>query len=304
MPVTIRPAILAAGLLFTGTTLDAHVPDLVPPERLWSSWTFEPLILASLTTTTLLYTRGIRRLWVRAGRGRVVSSASVLSFSAGIAVLIVALVSPLDSLGGTLLSAHMAQHGLLAGIAPPLLLMGRPGVVFAWGLQPLWSAATGVATAWRWMAAAGRRLSAPALATAVHGVLLWVWHAPALFNAAVEYHWVHALQHMCFFLPSFFFWRALLDGESARRAHVPMLASFLTFMHTGLLGGLLTMAPAALYPVYFGRTDVWGHTALDDQQIAGLVMWVPLGLPYLAAGVWLASRALTLDPPMSREAQP
>jgi putative membrane protein len=219
----------------------------------------------------------------------------VLSFAAGIATLIAALVSPLDSLGGTLLSAHMAQHGLLAGVAPPMLLMARPRVAVAWGLKPLWNLDPLASRVWRWMTAAARRLSAPALATGLHAVMLWAWHAPALFDAAVASDAVHALQHLCFFVPALFFWQALLDAGSPRRAAIAIVAAFLTFMHTGLLGGLLTMAPQPLYAPYFGRAQVWGLTPLEDQQLAGVLMWIPLGLPYLAVGLWLASRVLTVD---------
>jgi putative membrane protein len=297
-PITV---ITATGVFSASARLAAHVPDVVTPDRLWRSWPFDPLVLFSLALVVWVYARGVRRLWARVGRGRVVSRASVLSFAGGILVLAVALVSPLDALGGTLLSAHMMQHALLAGIAPPLLLMARPGAAFAWGLRPLLSAGPGALAAWRWIIAASHRLSAPALATVVHAVLLWVWHAPSLFNAAVTYDWVHALQHLSFLLPSFLFWRALLDGESPRKAAAPMLAAFLTFMHTGLLGGLITMAPQALYRVYSDRSDAWGLTALGDQQLAGVIMWVPLGLPYLAVGLWLTSRMLALDPPVRGE---
>ncbi len=215
-----------------------------------------------------------------------------LSFAGGLAALIVALISPLDSLGGTLLSAHMAQHGLLAGVAPPLLLMGRPGVAFVWGVSPIFNLNPMTSGLWRTMTAVTHRLSSPLIATLLYGVMIWSWHAPSLFGAAVEYDWVHALQHGSFFVPALLFWRALLDAKSARRAASAMLATFVTFMHTGLLGGLITMAPKAFYPAYFGRTEVWGVTALEDQQIAGLLMWVPLGLPYLAAGLVLVSRVL------------
>lgn len=273
----------------------AHEQALVTPDRLWRAWSFEPLVVASLALTIWLYGRGVARLRNRPTTARAVSRANVLFFSGGIGAIAVALVSPLDSLGGTLLSAHMAQHGLLAGIAPPLLLMSRPGVVMASAMRPLWNAGPQTLSWWRSLIAAARWLSTPAIATVLHAVLLWIWHAPALFGAAVASDWVHTLQHLSFFVPSLFFWQALLDGESPRRAAVAIAAAFLTFMHTGLLGGLLTLAPEPLYPSYFGRTESWGLTPLEDQHLAGLLMWIPMSLPYLAAGVWLASRVLALD---------
>lgn len=267
-----------------------HAPVLVPPERLWSSWSFEPLVLLLLAASSFFYVRGVLHLWASAGRGTGVSYASAVSFAAGELALAVALVSPLDALGGTLLSAHMAQHGILAGIAPPLLLLGRPGVAFAWGLAPVWKSSRAASAAWRGLGRITRALSSPVRATALHGLTIWLWHAPALFNAAVEHEGVHALQHTCFFVPALLFWRALLGGLVDRRAAAAFAAAFVTFMHTGLLGGLVTMAPEPLYAAYLGHTELWGLTALADQQLAGLFMWVPMGLPYLAAGLLLASR--------------
>lgn len=260
----------------------AHAPFLVPPENLWRSWSFEPAVIASLVLSAFVYALGVRRLWASAGRGHGISYARVIAFAAGELALAIALVSPLDDLGGTLLSAHMAQHGVLAGIAPPLLILGRPGVAFAWALK------------WRWAARLLRPFSTPMRAAVLLGVTMWLWHAPALFNAAVSVEWIHALQHTSFLIPALLFWQAMLDDR--HRTAAAFLAAFLTFMHSGLLGGLLTMAPEPLYVAYLGHTELWGLTALQDQQLAGVLMWVPMGVPYLVAGLVLASRFLRLDP--------
>jgi putative membrane protein len=272
----------------------AHVEELVTPEKLWSEWSFEPLILILLASTSWLYSRGVRRLWAKAGRGRGLSVARVLCFAGGQAALIVALVSPLDPLGGTLLSAHMAQHGLLAGVAPPLLVLGRPDAAFAWALSPFWTTGT-LAPVWQSVSRLARALSTPMRATLLYGITMWLWHAPALFDAAVAYDGIHALQHLSFFIPALLFWRGLLHARSVGRAAGAAAAAFMTFMHTGLLGGLITMAPEPLYTAYVGRTESWGLSALADQQLAGLLMWVPLGLPYVAAGLSLGARVFGGD---------
>jgi putative membrane protein len=277
-------------LALLAAPVSAHGPAPVQPEALWVSWNVDPWILIPLVMALWLYGRGVIRLWGRAGRSRGVSHASALSFAAGGAALVVALVSPLDALGGTLLSAHMAQHGLLIGVAPPLLLLGRPGVAFAWALAGARTLRPLASWVWRALWGRGRVLSGPLGAAALHGLMLWLWHVPALFEAAVDHHWLHALEHACFFGSALLFWRAVLDARTGRRAGPALVAAFVTFMHSGLLGGLITMAPHPLYSVYVGRSAVWGLTALDDQQLAGLLMWVPLGLPYLAAGLFLASR--------------
>jgi putative membrane protein len=277
---------------WTAVPIRAHVPGIVTPESFWGAWSLEPLVLVTLGAACWVYARGMRRLWSNAAGGsRAVLGARAWSFAAGLAALILALISPLDALGGTLLSAHMAQHGILAGLAPPLLVTGAPGVAFAWGMSGM-PGMRRLAPVWGLLGRLALTFSTPMRAAVLHGLAMWVWHAPMLFGAAVEHEWVHALQHLSFFLPALLFWRALLGGHSAGHAAAAAAAAFVTFMHTGLLGGLITMAPAPLYPVYAGRTESWGLTALADQHLAGLLMWIPLGAPYIAAGLVLASRVV------------
>jgi putative membrane protein len=295
MPLTLR--ILTRVLLLAALTIApaaAHVEELVTPGGLWSEWSFEPLILLFLAATSWLYGRGVRRLWAKAGRGRGVPFACALSFAGGQAALIVALISPLDALGGTLLSAHMAQHGLLAGVAPPLLVLGRPDAAFAWALTPFWTSG-GLAPVWRLLSRLERALSTPGRATVLLGITMWLWHAPALFGAAVAHDWIHAVQHLSFFIPALLFWRGLFHARSVGRVAGAAAAAFITFMHTGLLGALITTAPEPLYSVYVGRTGSWGLSALADQQLAGLLMWVPMGVPYVAAGLLLGARVFGGD---------
>jgi cytochrome c oxidase assembly factor CtaG len=135
----------------------------------------------------------------------------------------------------------------------------------------------------------------PMRATLLLGITMWLWHAPALFGAAVAYDWVHALQHLSFFVPALLFWRGLIHARPVGRAPGAVAAAFITFMHTGLLGGLITMAPEPLSTAYLGRTESWGLSALADQQLAGLLMWVPLGVPYVAAGLLLGARVFGGD---------
>jgi len=286
-----RTLVLAA---LTIAPARAHVEEIVTPEKLWGEWSLEPFMLILLASTSWLYIRGVRRLWAKAGRGRGVPFARVLCFAGGQAALIIALISPLDSLGGTLLSAHMAQHGLLAGVAPPLLVLGRPDAAFAWALTPFWTTGS-LATVWRSVSRLERALSTPMRATVLYGIAMWLWHAPALFGAAVAHDWVHALQHLSFFVSALLFWRGLLHARSVGRSAGAAAAAFITFMHTGLLGGLITIAPEPLYSAYVGRTESWGLSALADQQLAGLLMWVPLGAPYVAAGLLLGARVFRGD---------
>jgi putative membrane protein len=268
----------------------AHGPDPVPLDALWRAWSFDPLVLGLLVAACWGYGHGVRRLWARAGRWRGIGRMHVLSFVSGLAVVIICLVSPLDGLGSTLLSAHMAQHGLLVTAAPLLLLLGKPGVAFAWALPAGWSRGGIAAVTWRPLARLGRWLSGPFPAATLHGLALWLWHAPGLFDAALEREWLHTLEHASFFGTALLFWQAILDPRSGERIGWALAAAFATLMHGGLLGGLVTMAPRPLYGWYAGRTEPWGLTALEDQQLAGLLMWVPMGIVYFGACLMLAAR--------------
>jgi putative membrane protein len=289
MRVTVLLLALVAGAL----PVMAHGPDPVPPDAFWRAWEFDPLVVVPLLVACWAYGRGVRRLWARAGLWRGIGRRHVLLFVLGQTVVVVALVSPLDRLGGTLLSAHMAQHGLLVTAAPLLLLLGKPGVALAWALPAGWSRGGLAAVAWRPLAKAGLWLSRPFPAATLHGLALWLWHAPALFDAAVEREWLHTLEHASFFGTALLFWRAILDARSGERIGLALAAAFATLMHGGLLGGLITMAPRPLYGSYMERTELWGLTALEDQQLAGLLMWVPMGVVYFGACLVLAARLVT-----------
>jgi putative membrane protein len=271
----------------------AHGPDPVPPDAFWRAWNFDPLVVVPLLVACWAYGRGTRRLWARAGSGRGIGRRHMAAFVLGLGVVVVALISPLDRLGGTLLAAHMMQHGLLVTAAPLLLLLGRPGVAFAWALPAGWSRGGLAAAMWWPLARLGRWLSRPFPAATLHGLALWIWHAPALFDAAVEREWLHTLEHASFFGTALLFWRAILDARSGTRAGTALAAAFATLMHGGLLGGLITMAPRPLYGSYVQRTELWGMTALEDQQLAGLLMWVPMGVVYFGACLTLAARLVT-----------
>lgn len=289
-PIRLSAALLALSL--AAAPAFAHGPAPIQPEAAWRAWSFDPLVLAPLLLTHWLYGRGVLRLWARAGRGRGVGWGNVFAFVLGEIALLAALASPLDALSGTLLSAHMTQHGVLIAVAPPLLLLGRPGAAFGWALPRRWRKAGLAIALWRPLARLGQGLSRPWPAAALHGLALWAWHAPTLFEMAIEQEWLHVLEHAAFFGTGLLFWRATLDGAAGRRVGAALGGAFATLAHGGLLGALITFAPQPLYGWYDGRTALWGLTALEDQQLAGLIMWTPLGAAYLGACLLVASRLL------------
>jgi cytochrome c oxidase assembly factor CtaG len=189
-------------------------------------------------------------------------------------------------MGEVLFSAHMAQHTLLILVAAPLLVLGRPLVAFVWGLPTRWRGGVGsvvrtpaVRASWRW-------LTAPLVAWFLHGIAVWAWHAPSLYSATLTSDWMHALQHTSFLATALLFWWIPVEARRRpRAAGTSLVYLFATAMHTGVLGALLTFAPTLWYPAYAATTMAWGVTPVEDQQIAGLVMWIPGGVVYLAAAL-------------------
>ena len=216
-------------------------------------------------TIAAFYAAGIGRLWRRAGVGRGVGGARVAAFAAGWGALGVALVSPLDAAGETSLAAHMVQHMLLLAVAPPLLLAGLPAAVLPRILPA--RVARGAARVWRAVGGLGA-------AAVAHAIVLWGWHAPAAIAWSLRVDAVHWAMHASFLVAGLWFWHAL--WRSARGG----VAIAVTMAHMGLLAALLTLSPRAWYADY---------PALADQQLAGLIMWVPGSAPYLIGGLVLAA---------------
>jgi len=265
----------------------------VAPHDIWRIWTVEPLVGVALIGSATLYVRGTATLWRRAGAGRAVRPWQAWCFAGGWLALVVALVSPLDALGGALFSAHMVQHEMLMAVAAPLLVLSRPQMASSWALPPRWRVFAGrivrQGTIRRWWLT----LTAPAVATMLHAATLWIWHAPALYAATLRSELVHALQHTSFLAAALLFWWSMI-GPAARRSPplLSMLCLFATTMLTGALGALATFAVHPWYAPYTTTSAAWGVSALEDQQLAGLVMWVPGSLPYILAalavlGGWL-----------------
>src|SRR5919204_4951568 len=258
------------------------------PHDLWTSWDCEPGIVLGLALTAWLYARGVRSLWQTSAAGRGIQPWEAISFGAGWLALGVALISPIHALGRVLFSAHMTQHEILMLVAAPLLVLGRPIVPFLWALPK--TAAVSLA---RWSKTpvwfhTWRTISNPFVAWTIHAIVLWSWHIPALFQATLESEFVHALQHASFLFSALLFWWAVIHGR--RRAlgfGLAVLYMFTTALHSGLLGALLTFANSVWYPAYAERTAAWGLTPLEDQQIGGLIMWIPAGLVYVAAALAL-----------------
>lgn len=226
------------------------------PASLWSTWNLDPVLLALLAGLALL-------VWVRPAIPR----GQRLMQSAGVLVLAVAFVSPLCALSTALFSARILHHLLLVAVAAPLLV----------GLLPSRLRAAG---AW------------PAAAFAVHMAVLWAWHAPGPYGWALTGVVPYWIMELTLIAPALWLWLAIERSGSA--GGVALLLG--TVVQMGMLGALLTFAPRALFEAHYLTTVPFGLSPLQDQQLAGLLMWVPAALPYVAVALFRVARALSGSP--------
>jgi putative membrane protein len=247
---------------------------------LWTEWEFDPGVIIPLALSAFLYARGARR-------ERTLTVRQKACFWSGWAMLFIALVSPLHPLGEELFSAHMVQHEILMLAAAPLLVLSRPLVTFLWALPFVWRRALGAWAKTGYVRRSWNALTDPFTAWWIHAAAIWLWHVPFLFQLTLESELAHTAQHLSFFLSALLFWWALFYAHRRLAYGAAVLYIFTTALHTSILGALLTFAPHVWYPLYETRTQAWGLTPLEDQQLGGLIMWVPAGLVYLAAGLWL-----------------
>ncbi len=287
---------IAIAALVVLVARDAAAHELPTPAAWWTAWTFEPTIALPIAIAGVLYATGVVRVWRSARMGVGVRVWECVAFAGGWLALIVALVSPLHSLGEVLFSAHMAQHELLMVVAAPLLAVANPLLAFVWALPRPARGAVGHAVGAPPVRLVWGAITMPFVAWAVHAVVLWVWHVPALFEATLDDEGVHALQHLSFFGTALLFWWAVLRHRGVLGYGAATLYVFATSVHTALLGALLTFARTVWYPAYTATAPAWGLTPLEDQQLGGLIMWIPGGAIYVIAGLALIGRWLRTSP--------
>jgi putative membrane protein len=259
-----------------------------------TAWHLDTCCVAAIMIAPFLYATGLLRLWLRAGPGRGASAGQAGLFVLGWVAVAASVLSPIHTLGTQVFAIHMTEHELLMIVAAPLLVLARPVPVLLWGLPARWRCGLrrftrgGSRRLWRW-------ISAPVNATTLHAAALWLWHLPGPFEAALANEAMHAAQHISFFGSGVLFWWAVLSPAARRRGPGgAVLALFITMAHTSLLGALLALSRGVWYPGSADPFALCGLTRLEDQQVAGLVMWVPSGLVYLGAALWLLGRRLLL----------
>jgi putative membrane protein len=218
-----------------------------------------------------------------------------IAFWAGWTAAVAVIVPPVDSWAATLFSAHMFQHEILMLVAAPLMVAGRPVAPVLWALPEPWRSRATHASVTRVVTPLWRLGTLPAVAWLLHGVVVWGWHLPALYEAAVRSEAIHAVQHAMFAGTAVLFWWGLIYGRYGRAGYgVSVLYVFSTLVHTGVLGALFTLSRTPYYRLYVERGAAAGVNPLVDQQLAGLYMWIPAGivLTGFALGLfaaWLAA---------------
>jgi len=245
------------------------------------------MLAISLVLLLIVYARGLARAWRSGGYGRGIERSEALAFAAGWMTMVVALSPLVDEWAEVWQFAHMVQHELLMVIAAPLIAASAPVIALLWavpaglrrrGLESLRRRPFTLAWAF---------LTAPASVFLLHAIALWVWHLPALYDYAVAHEAVHAVQHLSFFGTAALFWWGIGHGRYGRHGYgVAVVYVFATALHSGVLGALLALSPRVWYAPYAAARPS-GLTPLEDQQLAGLLMWIPAGVAFAALGLVL-----------------
>jgi putative membrane protein len=249
-----------------------------------TGWNLNPSVILGMLALAAAYFAGIGPLRVRWRLGEPVARGRVTAFCAALAVLAFALLSPLDTLGDQyLFAAHMVQHLLLVAVFPPLLLLGTP----AWLLRPVLRATGILALARRLNAAlpVARGLAFAVLVFALFNADFWLWHLPPLYDLTLRHEGLHILEHLSFLAFATLNWLPILSplpDELPRLPHgLRLLYLFLSCQPMVALGALLTFAGQPLYAPYIAAPRLFGLSAATDQQLGGLIMWIPGNLSYL-----------------------
>lgn len=284
MPLTAHPV----SLTIAAPVLVAPTHDIVvtPVSRRFAElpWNWEVWVLVCLGLAVFGYGYGLHRLSPHA-RLRIFGGLRITSFIAGIAILFVALISPLDALDDQLFSAHMTQHLLLIMVGAPLLVYGRPTMAFLWAFPMSVRRMIGRLWVGGGLHRGVRALMSPLVVWLLCSVVLWFWHLPGPYGWALGSEGVHTLEHLCFFITALMFWSLVIEPFGRRRLDYGSTLIFVATLgvQNGLLGALLTLAGHPFYGVHLDTTAAWGLTPLEDQQLAGIIMWIPANLIHLTS---------------------
>jgi putative membrane protein len=262
----------------------AHINSkgLPPMEGPFDPWVWLPLLIG-----TWWYLRGIWKLHRKQASLRREYFHLLTAFGAALITLLFSLLGPLDTLSTVSFAAHMAQHMLLIAVAAPLLILAEPSVPLMIALPQ--EGRQLVSTLRRKLRRIRRVALLPKTAFFVHAAVIWLWHAPLLFELALQRRWLHIIEHFTLLGSALWFWASLkrIGRRSSEGYGIAALWTLATLIHTGVLGALITFARRPIYAHYVAHSTS-SLTSIEDQQLAGLVMWVPTGTCYLLTGLLFA----------------
>ncbi|HEX2700677.1 MAG TPA: cytochrome c oxidase assembly protein [Acidimicrobiales bacterium] len=240
--------------------------------------------VVAVTAAAWTYAVGMGR---RSAAGRPAPAAEVTVYGTGLLTLLVVLLPPFEELAERRLWAHMVQHVTIVAVAAPLLVLGNTSGVLTAGLPRSWRARGPVAVQPSRFEDPARATVLAAVALVGHTGALWAWHLPSLYEPALRSAPVHALEHASLFVTALFFWLVVAGSRRRAGSGAAVLVTFVAALQGSALGALMTLAGSSWYPTYAKAATGGGLTPLEDQQVAGVVMWGPCGAIYTLAGVLL-----------------
>jgi cytochrome c oxidase assembly factor CtaG len=269
-------------LILVSSSALAHEGGAIPAD-VWTHWNLDPFFLVALLLPATLYLRGVLTYRVDLRRTAL--------FTGGLLALAVAYISPLNAVSGSLFSAHMAQHLVLMLVAAPLLASSMPVAPLLRGMPKSFRRYVGQTAGNVMLRSLWHRFNRPLAVFVLHITALLIWHIPAFYSTAVQHEAVHAFEHASFFLSALLYWWTVAH---AAQHGARLLSVFGVMIISGGLGALMTFAGSIWYADHLPYVAAWGLTPLQDQQLAGLLMWIPSGMLYVAAaavllGDWLES---------------
>ena len=262
---------------------------------LLSAWDWRLDISLVLLSFATLYTTGWWRLRQR-GRIKLAQRRRLAAYWGGLITLAIALMSPIDPLGGQLFFMHMIQHMITIMVSAPLLWLGEPFPFLLWGLPVSVRPWVGGLFAQGTLIRTGlQALTQPAFVWLSFVAVYGGWHDPLLYNQALLHSWVHDIQHLTFFATAMLFWWLVIDaGPHIQRT--PLWGRLV--MVVGVIpvnmavGIVIATATEILYPYYATVPRIWGITALTDQATAGVIMWTSGSEMLVLAIIWLMARGM------------
>ncbi|MFQ5847389.1 MAG: cytochrome c oxidase assembly protein [Candidatus Methylomirabilales bacterium] len=264
-------------------------------QALLASWNWRADVMLVVAPLALVYGVGWGRL--RRQKARIAVRWRLVLYTAGLATICLALLSPIDTFGSFLFTMHMVQHELLVMVVPLLLLLSDPFPAMLWGLPRSLRVGIGhlltrgasfrqVVCAATWMP----------ISLSLFVTTLWAWHYPPMFEASLRNEFTHDAQHLSFFVTGILLWWPIVNPAPRVHGHVAyglrIVYVLLAVLQNTLLAALISLTERVLYPYYTTVPRLWGLTPLEDQMTGGLIMWIPGGMMFVITVLVLVTRML------------